>query len=535
MFLNEGPEDNKEFQKIINLPQRDPEKDGKMLTKPMTRLLKTPEGSQELRPLQALALCETYDHGAFICLPVGYGKTLISYLVPSLFKIQDKIEYRCTLLLPASLIQKTRNDFLLLRDHWQSAPISILSYEALSRNPDALNEQGPQILICDEADALKNPKSGVTKRVKKYLKNSNCLFLPMSGTMLNRSISDLAHLIYWSLPYNLCPIPTQYWDLQKWCAATDENPMFVSKLGALKYFGNTRKEVRKNFGKFLRKIPGVITSMEKTATAKINIEYKHIEIPEITKQAKHCRKYWETPSGTEFISALDKYSRLRQISQGFCYEWTEKPPVKWLGTRQAFGRFVRQKLQHSRTLETESQIVDNYWNNREVKNWVRVKPEYKPITKPVWFSANLLLNIWKYVKPNERTLIWVSQKAVGEALVESNATIDEVSYFHEKGCDKTGRSINDYKGKVAIVSTRSVAKGFNLQRFTNNIIVSCPKLGKTMEQILGRTYRSGQEKEVNVLVIGTIPENKEDFEQAKKDALYIQSVLTNPQILCEGT
>ena len=68
----------------------------------------------QLRPRQAIALYEALQMGGmFGALSVGAGKTLVSFLLPSILEAM-----RPVLLLPAGLIEKTWHDRKILAEHW---------------------------------------------------------------------------------------------------------------------------------------------------------------------------------------------------------------------------------------------------------------------------------------------------------------------------------------------------------------------------------------------------------------------------------
>src|SRR5438128_2692375 len=89
---------SQELKRILALPRR--VADGSDLVEPLTQALKTPTGTQTLRPVQAQALYDMGTYGGlFGPLRVGSGKTLVTLLAPLLLEAK-----RPVLLLPANLI-----------------------------------------------------------------------------------------------------------------------------------------------------------------------------------------------------------------------------------------------------------------------------------------------------------------------------------------------------------------------------------------------------------------------------------------------
>ena len=119
-----------ELTRILNLPRRDWRDHGVESARLLTEALKTPQGTQALRPIQGATLREILEvQGAFAPIRVGGGKTLISLLAFVMLDAQ-----RPLLLLPAALVKKTEREQEELRKHWQiPAFVRIVSYELLSR------------------------------------------------------------------------------------------------------------------------------------------------------------------------------------------------------------------------------------------------------------------------------------------------------------------------------------------------------------------------------------------------------------------
>ena len=74
--------------------------------------------------------------------------------------------------------------------------------------------------------------------------------------------------------------------------------------------------------------------------------------------------------------------------------------------------------------------------------------------------------------------------------------------------------------------------GQNLQMFSSNLIISCPSGPATMEQLIGRTHRDGQEAdEVSVDILLGCVEHYEAFTRALDGAKAAADVLGHDQKL----
>ena len=492
-----------------------------------------------LRPLQALALVEAHDfRGLLGLLPVGEGKTLLSFLLPLVIG-----KPRPLLIVPAALEEKTEIEFAELREHWQYAPMPITSYELISRRPELLDELAPDMIVCDEVHALKHPKSACTKRVWRYLRKrakarKATPFCALSGTITARSFRDWWHLQQWALRPELQPLPYDFPTCLTWCEALDEKLKKRRPLGELSRFcvdfhPNEEhpelelKQVRTAFGERLHMIPSVVSSKGGEVKASIRVNVKLADVPTIDEAVREMRRTWTTPGGDEFTEIIDLWRHARELANGFYYEWDPPAPIEWLEARAEFSQLVRQVLHRSRTYDTMTQVRDAYAHDPRVQLWQDVEPTFEPNPVPVWLTDDVLeyAQEWGALWGG---LVWVEHRAVGERLEDDFG----LPYFGQKGRTRDGRSIMHHTGP-AVVSQAAVSRGFNLQRYDQNLILNATPIGTRYEQLFGRTHRQGQQADVVTFdILVTVAEQLGGFEQARLDAAYEQQTTGQKQKLC---
>jgi hypothetical protein len=547
-----------EFRRIRDLPRRDWAKnDTEWLIETFTQEFKTAGGTQTLRAAQAAALAELLEFGGlFAPIRVGGGKTLVSFLAGTVCE-----EQRVLLLVPAQLVEKTKQDVYALSKHWRIRPMMIESYEMLSRDRTGKILQGyrPTMIIADEAHRLKNTSAGCTKRVGNYLRQVrkdgeyHCRFIAMSGTITTRSLREYWHLIRWCLGAN-APLPAVMEELQQWCWAIDEkvNPEARWQPGALVRLadnpegGDALTRARNAYRDRLVSTPGVISTKEDIPPMSLTLKATHIEAPPALRDAiAHMRATYETPDGHPFEMPMELWRHARELQCGFYYVWDPRPPDEWLDARREWSRFLRSHLHSSVSrFATPGDIMrcvlhpDEYkplpdWYNEGLETWQAwqaVKHSFKPNTVARWVDDTVLKYAaeWLTTGDTNSKLCWVEHREFGPALEK----LTGVHYFGAKGCDKYGNLVDNHKGP-AIVSVQSCSTGRNLQyRWHQNLYCSPMSKNNIWEQSLGRTHRDGQpEDEVTSEVLMMCREAYSSLVYALREADYTTNTTGQPQKL----
>jgi hypothetical protein len=454
---------------------------------------------------------------------VGQGKTLVSFLLPEVLEAE-----RPLLIVPGKLLAKTRVEFAEIGKHWKcTRPVTIVSYERISTDPDLLNSLNPDLIIADEAHKLKEIKAACTKRVKKYYVEKQPVFVPMSGTLAKRSFMDWWLLQLMALPYGLHVLPMDWRETARWGQALDEKTKERTGLGALKEFGETLDKAREGYGQRLRATPGVIASDTVNVGASLQIGTLHASENAVDEALELLAKKWELPDGTELMEAVDIWRHSREIANGFYYRWVEEPPAAWREARREANAFVRYKLRGSRKLTAPAQVLEKYASAPEIRRWKEIKDTFKPETEAVWLTEEPIRKAVELLT-DQKGLLWYEHKAVGQKLSGLGIPV-----FGSQGAEiKTGQSIVSYSGTYAACSTTACSEGFNLQRFDRNFILNCTPTGDRWEQLLGRTHRPGQQSDtVEATLIAFAPVQLTDLEQARADAAYVQATTGQAQKL----
>lgn len=519
-----------EFIRIKELPRRAWSEDAATeLASALTQLLKTPYGTMSLRPLQAVALTELALYGGLlgpIC--VGYGKTLITLLAPYVMN-----STRPVLLLPAKLIEKTRNDQKMYLEHWKVSPyIHMKSYESLGRVSHAtwLEKLQPDLLICDEGHFLKNTRAAVTRRVKRFVEKQKIPFVVMSGTLTSKSLHDFAHLSRWALHDN-APLPNHFADLQDWANAVDHRTEFALRTapGVLSEFADGSDDlnaVRSGVQKRITDTPGVVATSGDSVSCSLRVERSTFEVPDnIQEHFKSFRETWETPDGWAMISALETFKYACQLALGFYYRMDPRPPSEWLDCRRAWATFVRHVLAHNRRgldspLAVSLACSKNELDREQYDAWKEIKSTFKPNTVAVWLSDYAIDQGVQWIKENPSGgLVFSFFREFGRRL----ASVAGVPYCGAGGLTDDGRYIENFEGQTLVCSLGSNKEGRNLQtHWSKGLVPNPPSTGSIWEQLLGRLHRPGQlSDEVQWTVWDLCDEHAKAFSDSRAKAEYI--------------
>lgn len=512
-------EDSAELKRIKALPRR-VLGDGQELIEQLTYALKTPHGKFKLRPIQALALAEMIEtRGGFFPIVAGGGKTLISYLAPTMLGAR-----RPLLIVPASLRDKTRKEFRELAQHWDGPhpdAIRIESYELLARpeqgrqlgadgrviREEFLARYRPDLIILDEAHKVKDPKTSVCKRLRRYLAEHHTPLVAMSGTMTKRSLKDYAHTAAWAMG-DLCPVPRRWTDLETWSRALDDKVDDRAEPGALLQLCSEEElelstegpeeelaAVRTAYRRRLTETPGCVATadgeLEGCVLTLLPLDPGH-GCPEVQATFETLRGTWETPDGWPIADGIAMWRHARELALGCCYRWDPRPPIEWQDARKAWASWCREVLKHNRRgIDTERQVKDAvdagiYNDGGLLAAWREIEPTFEPNVVADWYSSEALDAAQAWAEEHDG-LVWTEHTQFAEELARRS----KLPYFGRQGRDAKGKPIESHRG-AAIASISSNGTGRNLQAWDRNLIMSLPQSPLTLEQLLARTHRPGQ-------------------------------------------
>jgi hypothetical protein len=546
-----------------------------------------PVAPMHFRDIQASALLSiSRAGGGLLPIGTGWGKTLISLLAADALGAR-----RPLLLIPPAMrlpFENARRDYN--RSFKVPTNLRVMAYSQLSTSTstDALDRLAPDVIVADEAHNLRHMDAARTKRVARYLKkNPHVKCVWMSGTLTSKSIRDYAHLSEWALKNGSpAPLPAHFPQLQAFSAVLDaravkgsgENryaasaqvsdfvtfsPLFPDWSA---YSNDTEDEedeagvkcsprvarARAIYRKRLGSTPGVVSTSSASVGASLRFMERRLEVPEVIgAHLEHLEKTWTRPDGEELVDAIAKWRCGRQLTQGFFYRWKWPGGIvdkDWMGTRSAWHREVRQILQRNvphldspllvtqavrRALAGEPSLVSDdmalleaykAWEPHSHKRWGRGRT---PPTETVWCDDYLIQDAlrWLDEKENRAGLLWYEDNAVGDKLAEAGVRV-------------YGSGTNPEEIQGAFAAALSIAvhsDGKNLQKHHRNLMLSWPPSGKTMEQLVSRTHRAGQEEdEVFVDFYHHTEPAMNAVATARNDARYIEETTGVTQRLLFG-
>jgi hypothetical protein len=530
-----------EMQRILALPRRVLDLDR---VEDITHIFRKPGGKMSLRPIQCAALIEAaYMQGLFAPIPVGYGKELVSFLIPTALDAT-----RAVLLVPPSLrAQVDREMREVYGPHFHLPALTVVSYTELSSQSkaDVLERLKPDLIIANECHALRHKTAARTKRFMRYMSaHPECRFVALSGTITSRSIRDYSHLIELALR-KASPLPRGYREVMDWAGAIDVKPEYVMRPGALTKFCDEGENVRDGYSRRLIQSKGVITTDRQEIGASLVIRKL---VPKIPKRVQavlaEIKNAWSV-EGNAFADILTQTAYLKQVACGFYYLWDWPggvPDYEWLAARSAWLAAVGEKLKRAQPgLDSPGFLAlaadrwlngkreGTVWNCQEWEPWKAVKNRPEPPKKTIWIDDFLcrdaLARAQEHAKERTPCIVWYENLAIGARLGE----LSGLTVYGE------GTDASPTRHDVLIASRRVQGTGKNLQHHYSTNVFTALCSGSEMEQAIGRTHRLGQERdEVIVEWYGHTVECEGSMEKARADARYQESTLKQRQKLCYG-
>lgn len=505
-----------------------------------------------LKPIQleALANCRLANIG------VGQGKTLLGFLFPVVMGAKQTV-----VLTKPSLIDQAVRHYEEYINHWrlprlaQSSKVSkyaspglitLVSYSSLSsiKQADVLEKLAPSLIVCDEAHCLARSTAARTKRFKRYFKSHpNTQLVAMSGSLISRSIKNVAHLSALALGKG-SPFPLDWPTLEEWSLALDPSEL-PSPAGALQEFCKPGENVVEGFHRRVFQTPGVVSSGAGSLDCSLVLKpFKPTVCDEIHKLLKKQDLTWETPDGEVITDALTKWRHDGELSCGFYYRrtWPRQEPralqMEWLEARCNYRREVATYLKHRSAPGLDSpKLLDmaarsGKWKSEFFQAWQDIKPKAVPSRETVWVSNELVDTVVAWGHDHTPSVIWYEHQAFGEALAKATGWIHITP--SPEGQQLLAKTLKSTVKTPIIASRHAYGTGTDgLQFITDTQLFVFPPSGPTAwEQTLGRVHRQGQVSlQVESFVSFHTEPAREAFRNAVKAAQFIKQFTGTDQKL----
>lgn len=565
------------------------------LVRDLTEALKRPEGTQALREVQALALWEGMLVGGLLgAIFPGGGKTLLGMLMP--MALESK---RACLFIPPDLRPQFFADWETYGAHWKLPNLAggrnfvagrpvlhVHTYAELShpKSSAMLEEINPDLVMGDEIDALRNENARVRRFKRYFAEHPHTKFCGWSATVVATSIENFWHLLAIALGEG-SPVPLAHREVKRWARAldpSDDEGYFMP--GVLNEFCEPGESIRSGFQRRLVGTQGVVTTEEAALGIPLYFRQRKTKLPE--NVAKHLRVLrrrteeggWKRPDGEELRTSVEVVACAKQLALGLWLHWAypKMEPREvielWFERRQAWNRELRSVLANPRVHMDSPKLCENaaerwfngglrgrggeiagcpgcsrgpleqhrdacrafeahpLWESMTYQAWIEVEDTVQPVTRVKWESEWLLEDAaaWAAEAPG---IVWVDHPEFGHQL----SRISGLPYYG--GGEESAEEIIKEDGSRSIIcSVLSNRKGKNLQAFNRNLFTSIPSSNDTIEQAVGRSFRSGQKApSVSVDFYLHTPELEHSLDTAKARAVFVRDVMGMPQKLCYAT
>ncbi len=528
---------------------------------------------ERLNVSQAWALYEIGRVGGmFAPIQVGGGKTALNFLAP-LMVANCKT---AVLLVPPGLVEQLKDEYLHWREHFRvpsfmvkdqgwvvsGAPaVHVVPYSRLSRKEATvlLDELDADTVIADEGDLLRNVDTARGDRfVRQFRRRPDTRFLVWSGSFLDSTIKDFAHLSGLALRER-SPLPLDSNVVEDWAGVVDPPPkdQAPAPMGALAALCQPGESIANGFRRRLLETEGVVSTAGRPLPIPLIMEKRSVGVPSAIEDAiADVENTWMRPDGEEFTDSLAMQACARQLACGFYYRWIfphgEPLPVivAWFEARKNWAREVRGKLkrrvEHLDSPDLLKHAAMRYygdvehpdpslpvWQSQCWPAWRGIKDAVEPETEAVWIDDYLAQDAAEWGLSN-RGVVWYSYGAFGRRVAEISGLP-----LHAGGPKAEKRILAERGDRSIVASINSHGRGRNgLQYlFEHQLVANPPESKRTggaarWEQLLGRLHREGQKAErVTTDIYRHTAEIRYAWDRAKEIAGFVQDAIGSYQKL----
>jgi len=502
-------------------------------------------GSRPLFPCQRAALHDLVATRR-LCMfaNVGAGKLLVGALAPVVLGSRSSL-----FVTYAQLLDKSRREIAAASEHWRCSPddFTFVSAERLVRS--GLLERAWDLIVVDEAHLFR-PGSKRSKAFEAHLKaHPDTSVVLLTGTPGDDDLRDVAFLAKLAHGPANSPYPTRYHSLDMWHRALSERPEQRLDPGALRAFvgpapanDTTLDDIRLAVADHAARTPGhLVYRPAHSISCSLYIGSHTLRRPpspeleaayESTRLHGHLGPY-------EFAELpAERWRLLRQLGLGYAKIIDPQPPAPWVLARSLWATLCNAHVDSvTCPLGAFTSSVDagayGAMYSDALAAWRAIEPSFKPRHKLLWYDTSVVDWCIEWLQTN-KGLLWTPYPDFGETV----GLAAGLPFFHRLGvCSRFG-SIESYGSDTgAVLAIQPNSTGRNLQRWSRSLVVAPPAKSDTLNQLIGRTHRTGQSAEqVDVTFCFSCGQHIDAVERARERAKFDASLggnLGNKLLACD--
>lgn len=477
--------------------------------------------------------------------------------------------------------------------------LHVATYNEISqaKNSDLFKRIDPQLIIADEAQNIGDVESVRTGRfLRSFADKPSMMFCAQTGSFSSGSITQFAHFLGLAFRER-SPMPHDPQVTKHWAAALDAptkqrpfpcHPGELLRLTSDEDKGSDQDRARAGFSRRLFDTIGCLGTSDPDLPVGLEIlERTPPAVPLSVQEAiTSTIKLDRRPDGEELQNGLEVSAVVRTLSAGLYYRWRfPKVPTghcarhpatirecpdclavrdqvikTWKQARADFRKEVRLRVKdHVEHLDSPLLLrnaairwhkgyrhndVDYppgttngprlVWASEFWPAWEKIKPTVEHVSEPVWVDDWLARDVLAWAQEHVG-IIWYTHDAFAAKVAEL-ARENKITLPVYGGGEAASLGIIQERGDRSIMaSIKAHGTGKNLQMFNRSLVANVPSDPRAWEQLIGRTHRTQQKRDVTVEVYRHTAEYRIAFRTVQARARFIEQTLKNRQRVALAT